>query len=66
MALRRILLVEDSSTMRRMLSTMLREDRFEVDTANDGREGLAKARGTPSRLDPDRLRDAGARRGRSL
>ena len=47
MALRRILLVEDSSTMRRMLSTMLREDRFEVDTANDGLQGLAKARVEP-------------------
>ena len=31
MASRRILLVEDSSTMRRMLSTMLKEDGFEVD-----------------------------------
>jgi phosphoserine phosphatase RsbU/P len=47
MASRRILLVEDSSTMRRMLSTMLREDGFEVETANDGLQGLAKAR-----LDP--------------
>ncbi len=47
MASRRILLVEDSSTMRRMLSTMLKEDGFEVETANDGLQGLAKAR-----LDP--------------
>jgi sigma-B regulation protein RsbU (phosphoserine phosphatase) len=47
MAPRRILLVEDSSTMRRMLSTMLREEGFEVETANDGLQGLAKAR-----LDP--------------
>ena len=53
MASRRILLVEDSSTMRRMLSTMLRRNRnrerdgFEVETANDGLQGLAKAR-----LDP--------------
>ena len=47
MASRRILLVEDSSTMRRMLSTMLREEGFEVETANDGLQGLAKAR-----LDP--------------
>ena len=47
MASRRILLVEDSSTMRRMLSTMLREDGFEVETANDGLQGLAKARMEP-------------------
>ncbi len=47
MASRRLLLVEDSSTMRRMLSTMLREEGFEVETANDGLQGLAKAR-----LDP--------------
>jgi sigma-B regulation protein RsbU (phosphoserine phosphatase) len=47
MASRRILLVEDSSTMRRMLSTMLREEGFEVDTANDGLQGLAKARMEP-------------------
>jgi sigma-B regulation protein RsbU (phosphoserine phosphatase) len=47
MAPRRILLVEDSSTMRRMLSTMLREEAFEVETANDGLQGLDKAR-----LDP--------------
>jgi phosphoserine phosphatase RsbU/P len=47
MAPRRILLVEDSSTMRRMLSTMLREDGFEVETANDGLQGLAKARLEP-------------------
>ncbi len=47
MEARRILLVEDSSTMRRMLSTMLKEEGFEVETANDGLQGLAKAR-----LDP--------------
>ena len=47
MASRRLLLVEDSSTMRRMLSTMLKEEGFEVETANDGLQGLAKAR-----LDP--------------
>lgn len=47
MASRRLLLVEDSSTMRRMLSTMLAEAGFEVQTANDGLQGLAKAR-----LDP--------------
>ena len=43
MASRRLLLVEDSSTMRRMLSTMLKEEGFEVETANDGLQGLAKA-----------------------
>jgi sigma-B regulation protein RsbU (phosphoserine phosphatase) len=53
MASRRLLLVEDSSTMRRMLSTMLKdahepgEDGFEVETANDGLQGLAKARLEP-------------------
>ena len=43
MASRRILLVEDSSTMRRMLSMMLKDEGYEVKTANDGVEGLAKA-----------------------
>ncbi len=47
MASRRLLLVEDSSTMRRMLSTMLREEGYEVETANDGLQGLAKARLEP-------------------
>ena len=47
MASRRLLLVEDSSTMRRMLSEKLRDAGFEVETANDGLQGLAKAR-----LDP--------------
>ena len=48
MASRRILLVEDSSTMRRMLSMMLKEKGdFDVKTANDGVEGLAKAREEP-------------------
>ncbi len=47
MASRRLLLVEDSSTMRRMLSTMLKDEGYEVETANDGLQGLAKAR-----LDP--------------
>jgi sigma-B regulation protein RsbU (phosphoserine phosphatase) len=46
-ASRRLLLVEDSSTVRKMLSTLLREAGFEVETANDGLQGLAKAR-----LDP--------------
>ena len=47
MAPRRLLLVEDSSTMRRMLSTMLNDEGYQVVTANDGLQGLAKAR-----LDP--------------
>ena len=47
MASRRILLVEDSSTMRRMLSTMLKEEGYEVKTANDGVQGLAQGREEP-------------------
>jgi sigma-B regulation protein RsbU (phosphoserine phosphatase) len=47
MASRRLLLVEDSSTMRRMLATMLKEEGFAVETANDGLQGLAKARLEP-------------------
>ena len=47
MASRRLLLVEDSSTMRRMLSTMLADAGYEVETANDGLQGLAKARMEP-------------------
>src|SRR3954465_16081135 len=44
MASRRLLLVEDSSTMRRMLAMYLKEEGFEVRTANDGNDGLEKAR----------------------
>jgi phosphoserine phosphatase RsbU/P len=47
MASRRLLLVEDSSTMRRMLSALLAEEGYEVETAVDGVEGLAKARECP-------------------
>jgi sigma-B regulation protein RsbU (phosphoserine phosphatase) len=47
MASRRILLVEDSSTMRRMLAMYLKEEGYEVLTANDGNDGLAKARDEP-------------------
>ncbi len=47
MAGRRILLVEDSSTMRRMLSTLLKEEGYEVATANDGVEGLELAHNEP-------------------
>jgi phosphoserine phosphatase RsbU/P len=47
MAARRLLLVEDSSTMRRMLAAILSDEGFEVITANDGLQGLAKAREEP-------------------
>jgi len=47
MAPRRLLLVEDSNIMRKMISTWLREAGFEVETANDGLQGLAKARMEP-------------------
>ena len=41
---RRLLLVEDSSTMRRMIAALLQEEGYEVATAIDGRDGLVKAR----------------------
>lgn len=47
MASRRILLVEDSSTMRRMLSMKLQDEGYEVFTANDGQQGLARAAEEP-------------------
>jgi DNA-binding response OmpR family regulator len=47
MVSRRLLLVEDSSVMRRMLSAKLEEAGFTVVTANDGLQGLAKARLEP-------------------
>jgi len=47
MAARPLLLVEDSSTMRRMLAIMLKEEGYDVRTANDGVDGLAKAREEP-------------------
>jgi sigma-B regulation protein RsbU (phosphoserine phosphatase) len=47
MAPRRLLLVEDSSTMRRMLAAKLAEGGYHVETANDGLQGLAKARMEP-------------------
>ena len=43
MAARRLLLVEDSSTMRRMISTLLKDEGYEITTAVDGKDGLAKA-----------------------
>src|SRR6516162_4467994 len=47
MAPRRILLVEDSSTMRRMLAAILKDEGYEVKTAVDGRDGLVKAKEDP-------------------
>src|SRR5262249_36127641 len=47
MAARRLLLVEDSSTMRRMLAMKLQEAGYEVVTAIDGVQGLEKAREEP-------------------
>jgi phosphoserine phosphatase RsbU/P len=47
MSSRRILLVEDSSTMRKMLGMMLKEEGYDVRTANDGAEGLVKAKEEP-------------------
>jgi sigma-B regulation protein RsbU (phosphoserine phosphatase) len=47
MASRRLLLVEDSSTMRRMIATLLGDEGYEVKTAVDGADGLAKAREEP-------------------
>ena len=43
MASRRMLLVEDSSTMRRMIATLLKDEGYEVKTAVDGADGLVKA-----------------------
>jgi sigma-B regulation protein RsbU (phosphoserine phosphatase) len=44
MAARRILLVEDSSTMRRMISALLQDVGYEVATAEDGVLGLIAAK----------------------
>jgi sigma-B regulation protein RsbU (phosphoserine phosphatase) len=41
---RRLLVVEDSSTMRRMISSLLKAEGYEVEMACDGVEGLARAR----------------------
>ena len=41
---RRLLLVDDSSTMRRMISGLLEQEGYEVAIAVDGVDGLAKAR----------------------
>ncbi len=47
MSARRVLLVDDSSTMRRMVSTLLGDQGYEVRTAVDGNDGLVKAREEP-------------------
>jgi len=47
MASRRVLLVDDSSTMRRMISTLLTDQGYEVKTAIDGNDGLVKAHEDP-------------------
>jgi sigma-B regulation protein RsbU (phosphoserine phosphatase) len=44
---RRLLLVEDSLTMRRILSAKLSDQGYVVETANDGLQGLAKAQLEP-------------------
>lgn len=47
---RRLLLVDDSSVMRRMIAAWLHEEGYEVATASDGQEGLEKARETAPEL----------------
>lgn len=47
MSARRILLVDDSSTMRRMVSSLLTDQGYEVKTAVDGNDGMVKAREDP-------------------
>jgi two-component system response regulator AtoC len=39
---KRILIVDDEENFRHMLSVILKKERFEVDTASDGEEGLQK------------------------
>ena len=47
MSARRVLLVDDSSTMRRMVSSLLTDQGYEVKTAIDGNDGMVKAREEP-------------------
>ena len=47
MSARRVLLVDDSSTMRRMVSSLLSDQGYEVKTAVDGNDGMVKAREDP-------------------
>jgi len=44
MAIHRVLIVDDSPTERYYLSDILRRNGFEVSTAENGEEGIAKAR----------------------
>ena len=39
----RLLIIEDEEKMARMLARVLREEGYVVETANDGREGFARA-----------------------
>jgi sigma-B regulation protein RsbU (phosphoserine phosphatase) len=41
---RRLLVVEDSPIMRRMISALLEDEGYTVDLANDGKQGLERAR----------------------
>ena len=41
---RRLLMVDDSATMRRMIAAFLAEEGYSVETAVDGRDGLRRAR----------------------
>jgi two-component system, chemotaxis family, chemotaxis protein CheY len=43
-----ILVVDDSNTMREIVSTFLRQNGFEVSMANDGRDGLRQLELDPS------------------
>ena len=47
MAGRRVLLVEDSSTMRCMLAMKLKDEGYDVQTANDGVRGAGQGAGEP-------------------
>ena len=43
MTVKKILLVDDSETILQMEQMILRQDRYELATARDGQEGIAKA-----------------------
>ena len=43
MTIKKILLVDDSETILQMEQMILRQDRYELATARDGQEGIAKA-----------------------
>ncbi|QDL55841.1 response regulator [Rhodoferax aquaticus] len=43
-----VLVVDDSSTMREIVSSYLRKNGFEVTTATDGRDGIAQLRADPA------------------